>query len=58
MHREYKVLIKDSYKVARRGEQVLKLAMLAGAAIIPRPLAAIGKRRYSVLQSQTPTFIL
>ena len=39
--------VKYSYKVARRGEQVLKLAMLAGAAIIPRPLAAIGKREVS-----------
>lgn len=31
-----------SCQVARRGEQVLKLAMMAGAAILPRPLAAIG----------------
>ena len=31
-----------SCQVARRGEQVLKLAMLAGAAVLPRPLSVLG----------------
>jgi len=31
-----------SCQVAKRGEQVLKMAMMAGAALMPRPLAALG----------------
>jgi len=31
-----------SCQVARRGEQVVKLVMLAGATLLPRPLTALG----------------
>jgi len=31
-----------SCQVAKRGEQVLKMAMMAGATLMPRPLAALG----------------
>ena len=34
-----------SCQVARRGEQVLKLAVVAGAAILPRPLSVLGELR-------------
>ena len=34
-----------SCQVARRGEQVLKLAMLAGAAVLPRPLTVLGNKQ-------------
>ena len=38
-----------SCQVARRGEQVLKLAVVAGAAILPRPLSVLGELRRRLL---------
>ena len=42
-----------SCQVARRGEQVLKLAVVAGAAILPRPLSVLGelRRRQTIADS-------
>ena len=31
-----------SCQVAKRGEQLVKLAMVAGAAVLPRPLSVLG----------------
>ena len=38
-----------SCQVAKRGEQLVKLAMVAGAAVLPRPLSVLGNKIINIV---------
>ena len=45
-----------SCQVAKRGEQLVKLAMVAGAAVLPRPLSVLGNKIILLMDSTNPRF--